>query len=142
MKKMNQLIKYPILFMIGGICYYFIEVLWRGYSYIVMFILGGLCFILIGLINELYFVSKKSLLLQQGIACIVITLLELVFGLVFNVMLGWNIWDYSKHKINFMGQICLKYTILWFFLSLPAIILYDYLKYWLFGEEKPNYKFI
>ena len=139
---MKQLSKYPILFMIGGVLYYFIEILWRGYSHTVMFILGGLCFITIGLINEHHFISEKSLLLQQGIACMVITSLELVFGLVFNLMLGWDIWNYGKHKINFMGQICLSYTILWFFLSLPAIILYDYLNHWLFGEKKPSYKLI
>ena len=137
---MKQLIKYSILFIIGGTLYYHIEILWRGYSYLTMFFMGGLCFILIGLINEQYFTFRKSLLLQQGIACLIITSLELLFGLVFNVMLGWGIWDYSKNKFNFMGQICLKYSVLWFFLSLPAIVLYDYLKYWLFGEEKPKYK--
>ena len=139
---MKKLIKYPVLFTIGGILYFLIEIIWRGYSHIIMFILGGLCFILIGLVNEYYFRFKKSLLIQQVIACVIITTLELIFGLVFNVILGLDIWDYSKNKYNFMGQICLKYSILWFFLSLPAIILYDYLKYWLFGEEKPNYKLI
>ena len=134
--------KQLILFMIGGICYYFIEVLWRGYSHVAMFVLGGLCFISVGEVNEYYFTFRKPLLLQQGIACLVITLLELAFGLVLNVGLRLDVWDYSKHKFNFKGQICLKYTVLWFFLSLPAIILYDYLKHWLFGEEKPYYKLI
>lgn len=139
---MKQLIEYLILFIIGGISYFFIEILWRGYSYMVMFIIGGLCFILVGLINEYYFTFKKFLLIQQSISCLVITVLELVFGLILNVRLGLDIWDYSNFKCNFMGQICLKYSILWFFLSLPTIILYDYLKHWLFGEEKPYYKII
>lgn len=139
---MRQLIKYSILFIIGGTLYYCIEILWRDYSYLAMFFLGGLCFISIGYINEQYFRFRKSLLLQQVIACLIITSLELLFGLIFNIRLGWDIWDYSIYKFNFMGQICLKYSILWFFLSLPAIFLYDYLKYWLFGEEKPKYKII
>lgn len=128
--------------MIGGISYYFIEILWRGYSHVGMFVLGGMCFILIGSISEYYFTSKRSLLIQQVISCLVITVLELAFGLILNIGLELNIWDYSNLNFNFMGQICLRYSMFWFFLSLPAIIFYDYIRYWLFGEEKPQYKLI
>ncbi|SCL88966.1 putative membrane protein [Sporanaerobacter sp. PP17-6a] len=139
---MKRLNKYLILFVIGGISYFFIEILWRGHSHITMFILGGLCFVSVGLINEYYFKLKKSLLIQQSVSCLVITTLELIFGLILNVRLRLNVWDYSNLKFNLMGQICLEYSVLWFFLSLPAIIFYDYLRHWLFGEEKPHYKFI
>lgn len=72
-----------------------------------MFVLGGLCFISIGAVKEYFFESGKNILSQLAISCLVITALELLFGLVFNVWLGLDIWDYSKHKFNFMGQICL-----------------------------------
>ena len=138
---MNQIIiKYIILFIIGGNSYFYVELLWRGYSHITMFFLGGLCFVLIGLINEI--LVEMPLLIQQGISSLIITTLELVFGLAFNILLGMNIWDYSNLKFNFMGQISLRYSILWFFLSLPAIVFDDYLRYWIFGEEKPQYTFI
>lgn len=140
MRNVLSLIKYPVLFITGGTLYVFIEILWRGYSHITMFFLGGLCFILVGLINESYLTYKLPLWVQQLLSCIIITVLELVFGLVFNIWLGLNICNYSRIKYNFMGQICLRYSIFWFFLSLPAIILDDYLRYKLFGEEKPNYK--
>lgn len=139
---LKKTIQYIILFMIGGISYYFIEILWRGYSHVGMFVLGGMCFILIGSISEYYFTSKRSLLIQQVISCLVITVLELAFGLILNIGLELNIWDYSNLNFNFMGQICLRYSMFWFFLSLPAIIFYDYIRYWLFGEEKPQYKLI
>lgn len=128
--------------MIGGISYYFIEILWRGYSHVGMFILGGSCFVLIGSISEYYLTSRRSFLIQLGISCLIITVLELIFGLILNVWLGLDIWDYSNLNFNFMGQICLRYSVFWFFLSLPAIVFYDYIRYWLFGEKKPNYKFI
>lgn len=128
--------------MVGGISYYSIEILWRGYSHTGMLILGGLCFVLIGLIGEYYFTSKRLLIKQQVISCIVITLLELVFGLVLNIGFKLDIWDYSNSKYNFMGQICLEYSMLWFLLSLPTIIFYDFIGYWLFGKERPNYKLI
>lgn len=137
---MFSLIKYPVLFATGGTIYIFLEILWRGYTHVTMFFLGGLCFVLIGLINENSVTLNLPLLIQQIISCFIITALELIFGLIFNVWLGFNIWDYSQIKYNFMGQICLRYSILWFLLSLPAIILDDYLRYKLFGEEKPQYK--
>lgn len=142
MMKIKRLTKYSILFIIGGTLYFLIEILWRGYSHLTMFILGGLCFVSIGVIKGYFFTSKKSLLMQQGMSCLVITVLELIFGLILNVRLGLGIWDYTNVKFNFMGQICLRYSILWFFLSLPTIIFYDYLRYWLFREEKPQYKYI
>lgn len=53
MKKIFQLlIKYLILFLIGGFVYISIELLWRGHTHWSMFILGGVCFILLGLIIE------------------------------------------------------------------------------------------
>jgi len=131
-----------ILFLIGGISYYFIEILWRGYSHVGMFILGGLCFVLIGSISEYYFTTRRSFLTQLGISCLIITVLELIFGLILNVWLGLGVWDYSNLSFNFMGQICLRYSVFWFFLSLPAIVFSDYIRYWLFGEKKPSYKFI
>lgn len=139
---MRHIKKYLVLLIIGGNLYYILEVLWRGYSHFTMFMLGGICFILVGLINEISITSNMPLIIQQFIAAIIITSLELVFGLVFNIWLGLNIWDYSSLRFNFMGQICLMFSILWFFLSLPAILLDDYLRYWIFGEEKPEYRYI
>jgi len=50
---MNKLLKYFILFIIGGSIYIGLEILWRGYSHWTMGILGGICFIALGLINEI-----------------------------------------------------------------------------------------
>jgi len=130
-----------ILFLIGGGSYYTIEILWRGYSHPSMFILGGVCFILIGLINE-KFSWKTKLWKQQLIATSIVTTLEFASGVILNLLLGLNIWNYSNLPFNLFGQVCLQYTILWFFLSLLAIILDDYIRHWFFGEEKPYYKFI
>lgn len=126
-----------ILFGIGGFLYYAIEILWRGYSHWTMFILGGLCFILVGFINEWF---KFTLVKQMFLSSVIITVLEFICGCIVNLWLHWNIWDYSELPFNVLGQICLPYSILWFFLSLLAIIIDDYLRHWLFGEEKPGYK--
>lgn len=139
---MEQLKKYLILLIIGGSIYYLLEVLWRGYSHFTMFLLGGICFILIGLINERSNTSHLPLITQQAIATLIITTLEFISGLILNLWLRLNIWDYSSLKYNFMGQICLRFSIIWFFLSLPAILLDDFIRYYLFGEDKPKYSFV
>lgn len=140
---LKKSIQYLILFLFGGISYYFIEIFWRGYSHLGMLILGGICFLLIGSINGYYYQYRKSpILLQLIISGLIITILELISGIILNIWLGLDIWDYSHLKYNFMGQICLKYSLKWLLIALPAIILYDYINYWLFDAEKPDYKLI
>ena len=125
-----------VLFCIGGLTYIAIELLWRGYSHWTMFLVGGLCFVLIGAINEVY-TFEMPLVRQMAISAVMVTIVELLAGLLINC--DYSIWDYRNMPFNVMGQICLPYTALWFFLSLPAIIIDDYIRYWLFGEEKPHY---
>ena len=45
----------------------------------------------------------------------IVSAVELAFGLVFNVRLGMNVWDYSTVPFNFMGQICLRFSLIWGF---------------------------
>ena len=136
--KISPLFEYMILFIIGGVGYNIIELLYRGYTDPTMTIAGGICFILCGIQNE--FVNwDMPLVSQQLISAILVTIVELIFGLIFNIGLGMEVWDYSNMPYNFMGQICLLFTVLWFFLSLVGILLDDFLRYKLFGEEKPHY---
>ena len=135
----KQISKHFVLFLIGGTIYVGIELLWRGYSHWTMFILGGLCFICCGLLNEIIpweIVLSKQML----IGAIIVTLLEFLTGMIVNVKLGWNVWDYSNLPLNICGQICPVFFIAWYYVSGLAIILDDYLRYWLFHEEKPHYK--
>ncbi len=135
----NRTLKYTLLFLMGGFAYGGIEILFRGYSHISMFIAGGICFILVGLQNEV-FPREMSLISQMFLSSLIITAVELLIGLIVNVWLKMNVWDYSDLPYNFMGQICLLYSNLWFFLSLIGILADDYLRYFLLKEEKPHYK--
>ena len=135
------MLKHGILFGLGGIFYVIIELLRRGNSHWSMFVLGGLCFLIIGLINE-QSRGKIPLILQMSISAVIITALEFVTGYIVNIKLDMNVWNYSDLPYNIMGQVCLLYTILWFFLSLLCIIADDWLRYRLFGEEKQKYRII
>ena len=53
--------------------------------------------------------------------------------------LGLHIWDYSSLPFNLLGQICLPFTVLWFFLALLCIFVDDWLRHILFHEERPHY---
>lgn len=133
------LLKYFILFLVGGTIYVCLELIFRGHSNWTMLILGGLCFVYIGGLNN-WFDYNMSLIKQMSISAVIITVLEYICGYIVNIKLGWNVWDYSDMPFNIQGQICLPFTILWFFLSALAIILDDYLRHLWFNEDIPHYK--
>ena len=138
MINIKQWLKIFILFLIGGFIYVAIELGFRGHSHWTMFLLGGLCFILIGGLNN-YIPWEMSIIKQGVIGALIVTSLEFIFGLVLNLYLNLGIWDYSNMSFNILGQICLPFSIAWFFLSLIAIFIDDWLRYVLFKEEKPHY---
>ena len=127
-----------VLWVIGGLLYVLCELVFRGRSHWTMFLVGGLCFWLIGLINEV--IPWDMPIWQQCIiGALIITAVEFAAGCVINIWLGWQVWDYSGLPFNILGQICLPFTVLWSLLAAAGIILDDYLRFLLFGEEKPNY---
>lgn len=137
----SHTLKHTVLFVIGGLIYYSLELLWRGHSAWQMIVVGGLCFVGIGLINEVY-PWTMPLWIQSVIATILVTAVEFTSGIILNVWLRLRIWDYSQLPFNLYGQVCVYFSLLWLALSLIAIVLDDWLRYWLFEEEKPKYKLI
>ncbi len=138
MNWMNQYLKILILGVTGGLLYVILELVWRGCSHWTMFFLGGLCFVLIGAINE-WIPWEMPIWQQSLIGAVIITALEFLTGYIVNLCLGWDVWDYSGVPGNILGQICVPYMILWLPVSLAAIVLDDWLRYWFFDEERPRY---
>lgn len=140
-QKIRIISKYILLFLIGGLLYGCVEVLFRGRTHISMLIVGGIDFILIGLLNEIisWDVAMTS---QMILSTLIIDLSELISGIYLNIYLGLNVWDYSDLPYNFLGQVSLEFSVIWFFFSLIPITLDDYLRYKYLGEEKPHYKIL
>lgn len=138
---MVKALKPLILFAAGGILYSYIELAWRGYTHWTMLVLGGICFLLVGAINEVL-PWEMPLVLQCLIGMYCILIPEFAAGLILNVRLNLHIWDYSALPFNVLGQICLYYAVVWYFLSAVGIVLDDLLRWKLFGEDKPKYKLI
>ena len=137
--------KYLLLFFIGGTIYIIIELIWRWLlhsspTHWSMFILGGLSFLLIGEINE-YLSWDTLFYIQCLIGTTIVLILEFIFGCILNLWLKLNVWDYSNQPLNLLGQICVPFAFLWYLLTAVAIVIDDYIRYWLFNEEKPLYRF-
>lgn len=129
------------LLITGGALYFIFELFWRGFSHWTMFVLGGLCFVLVGGLNE-FLPRKMPLLLQMVCGGLIITVGELLTGIVVNLWLGWSVWDYSALPGNLWGQICWQYSLLWVLLSGPIIILDDILRWRWYRERMPSYKLL
>ena len=138
---MLKSVKHIALFAIGAVLYAVIEIIWRGYTHWTMAVLGGLLFLLIGGINN-WIPWDMPLCLQAIIGSLLVTGAELIAGIILNIWLGLGIWDYSGMWGNLCGQVCPQFTAAWAGLSIVAIVLDDYIRYWLFGEEKPNYRLL
>ena len=107
------------MFLLGGVGYVSMELLWRGWSHGSMFLAGGTCFLLLGRLGKV----KKIPLPLRGLAGAgVITAVELITGLIFNR--NFEVWDYRGAPMNFLGQICLPFTLLWIPISIGAMVLY------------------
>ena len=140
LKYLLYVFEYLFLLILGGAIYYGIEVLWRGHSHVAMFFVGGMCFILIGLINEV--IDWNMIFWKQvviGDLCVLV--LEFTFGVIFNIILKQDIWDYTNLPFNLFGQICLPFAILWLPIVAIAIVLDDWVKFLFFHGKKPQYRF-
>ena len=108
--------KYPILFCAGGLGYMGLELVWRGRTHGAKFGSCVTCFLLLGqLKNQPPWVRAVA---GAGM----ITAVELGVGLLLNRQ--YAIWDYRNVPLNFMGQICLPYSLLWMPVGLGGCALY------------------
>lgn len=142
---MKNLFRSTVLWTFGGTIYFLVEVAWKlmhgnpnSISW-TMLVLAAIICIPLDQINE--HLSWDTPLWIQAIICgIGITLVEFIAGAFLNILLGMGVWDYSSMPFNIRGQICLPFTVLWCFVSLIGIVIFDWLRYFLYGEERPRYK--
>ena len=107
-------------FLMGYFMYSLIEIVVRGYTHWSMALTGGLVLAIFYDIN-----SRKAITVIKNciIGAIIITLIELMVGIFVNRLMHWEVWDYSDMPLNIWGQICLPFSIAWFFISIPAYYL-------------------
>ena len=108
-----------LIFSVGAIGYGLLEILWRGYTHWSMLVAGGICFSAFTKIGNK--MKKASLLVRGLTGGLFITLIEFIFGVIFNIILKLKVWDYSKLPFNIAGQVCLLYTAIWSAISMLCI---------------------
>ena len=114
------------IFIIGGILYGLIEIIFRGHTHWSMVITGGLCFLIFYIFNIT--LPTNSFLIRCIVSLVVITTLEFYTGYIVNILLKWNVWDYSSLAYNLKGQICLTFSAIWFLFGIPMTFLSNYLR--------------
>ncbi len=110
MQKSGELI---FAFLTGSFLYSLIEIASRGFTHWSMTITGGIC------LAYIYIVSTETdmhMFYKCAAGAIFITAIEFTVGVIVNLRLRWNVWDYSDIPMNVMGQICLPFSGVWFFL--------------------------
>lgn len=106
--------EYGAVAAVGAVGYTLLEILWRGHTHWSMTVTGGICLPLVYMIHS----DKRRGLIRRSLDCaLVITAIEFAVGVLVNIMLRWNVWDYSERKFNVLGQICPQYSVLWCLLS-------------------------
>jgi uncharacterized membrane protein len=136
--KYKAVLRVIALWLIIGTLYYTLEGIWHipsgGWANIAMLPIGGLCGVCIGSINQIKAFQKMRVFDECVISTFIVLAIEFISGVILNLWLHLNIWDYSKYLFNVYGQICLQYGILWFVISPFAIWLDDWLRYKLWSQ--------
>lgn len=106
------------VFLTGCFIYSLLEISSRGFTHWTMTLTGG---IILTILYEMFTGLRSVPLWQKCIlGSLIITSVEFTVGVIVNIILGWNVWNYSDMPLNILGQICLPFTVLWFFLCIPA----------------------
>ncbi len=115
LKKYEQ---YFMMFLMGGVIYGAVEVMFRGYTHWSMIITGGSALLAIYMIDDA--LPNLSIFIKAIAGAAVITTLEFTVGIVVNRIFMLGVWDYSDLKGNILGQISPLFSLCWYFLSIAA----------------------
>ncbi len=106
----------------GGTAYCLLELLYRRRTHWSMFLAGALALLSAGLLDAL--LANAAFWLHLLAAGLAITLIEFLFGCLFNLRLGLAVWDYHKQPGALLGQVCPLSLLLWLGLSAYAIFVF------------------
>ena len=132
------------LFLSCGFIYYMIEILFRGWSHWSMFVLTGFLgvFCIDSINNTLSF--DCDYIVQILISTILCTIGEGISGIILNVWLQLNVWDYSKMTFGtfFFGQCNVLFCFAWMLIISIIIFYCDSYNYYILKIEPCPYYII
>ncbi|MBR4201231.1 MAG: hypothetical protein IKQ91_08165 [Oscillospiraceae bacterium] len=104
-------------FLFGFFAYCFFEIALRGYTHWTMGLLGGTALSVLSGISLL----REPQTVKALLGALFVTSAEFTVGVFDNLIMGWQVWDYSDRPFNFLGQICPLFSGLWFLLCLIGL---------------------
>ena len=132
------------LFLSCGFIYCMIEILFRGWSHWSMFVLTGFLgvFCVDSINNVLSF--DCDYIVQILISTILCTIGEGISGIILNVWLQLNVWDYSKMTFGtfFFGQCNVLFCFAWMLIISIIIFYCDAYNYYILKIEPCPYYII
>ena len=132
------------LFLSCGFIYCMIEILFRGWSHWSMFVLTGFLgvFCVDSINNTLSF--DCDYIVQILISTILCTIGEGISGIILNVWLQLNVWDYSKMTFGtfFFGQCNVLFCFAWMLIISIIIFYCDAYNYYILKIEPCPYYII
>ena len=141
--------KHLTLFILLGIFYMATEVTYTaitawefrlvGQTSLWMFVVGGFLGVLLGMFSKgsLILDKKSTYVMRIFAGALAVTLMELLSGCVLNLWLGFNLWDYSKQPLNFLGQISLYHSMLWLLFTPFVFWLDAVIRHYVHKERRP-----
>ena len=132
------------LFLSCGFIYCMIEILFRGWSHWSMFVLAGFLgvFCIDSINNTLSF--DCDYIVQIIISTILCTIGEGISGIILNVWLQLNVWEYSKMAFGtfFFGQCNVLFCFAWMLIISIIIFYCDAYNYYILKIEPCPYYII
>jgi len=102
--------------LIGALGYPLLELVWRGRTHPSMALAGGLSTLMIHRVGQ----SNASLPVKALLCGFGITAVEAGCGLLWNR--HHQVWDYRRIPLNWRGQVCLPFTLVWCGLSAVYLV--------------------
>lgn len=139
----KHIIRKIVLFLLCSVIYCGIEIVYRGWTHWSMALLSGILGVLCIDTPNNIFGYDLDYSLQVLASTIICTIGEGITGLVVNVKMGLNVWDYSTLPFTFFwGQCNLFFVFAWaLIIGLFGIFFCD--AYWYYickDNEQPYYK--
>lgn len=143
----NNIIKHVfrkfLLFLLCGLIYCGIEYIYRQWSHITMFVLSGLLGVFCIDTPNNIFGYDFDYSLQVLISTLLCTIGEGITGLIVNVKMGLNVWNYSNLPFTFFyGQCNLFFVLAWaLVIGVFGIFFCDFFWYYICKDNvQPYYK--
>lgn len=134
-------IPYMAIFIISGLIYVGLELLWRGRSHWTMFLCAGLCGLVMANINNNWLEFDTDFRIQVCASALLCSTFEFLFGIIFNG--DFSIWDYrglwgTIHILN--DQVNILFLGVWLLISCFGLPFLDWMQWKLGLAREPYYR--